>query len=343
MKKTSNMIYFVILSIIGLVCIAPVLAESSATHTVTDMSGTEITVPTDILSILIACQGGVAQEIAIMGDPKKVVGMSGMNLFPMFTTMYPELKKLPDGGSFDNLNMETILKLKPDVVINSVTAHKGNPKITENGIPVFQALTGKATADTIYNEFRAFGDLLNNKAKSDELIAYWDEKKKFINDRLKSVPEDKRKTVFYASNKDLGTDTNWGVSYVVTSGGKNVAKDLGDAKVNPEKLAEWNPDVIIVQGSTDGKYPDKDIINNPQLAGLSAIKNGQVYNVPNGGFWWCRPSPESPLGFIWLAKTLYPDIFADVDMKSEMKTFFKTFYRYDLSDDEANTILSVNK
>jgi iron complex transport system substrate-binding protein len=162
-----------------------------------------------------------------------------------------------------------------------------------------------------------------------------------VSDEL--FPDDKRKTVFYASNKDLGTDTSWGVSYVATSGGINVAKDLGDAKVNPEKLAEWNPDVIIVQGSTDGKYPDKDIINNPQLSGLSAIKNGQVYNVPNGGLWWCRPSPESPLGFLWLAKTLYPDTFADVDMKKEMKTFFKTFYRYDLSDDEADAIQSVTK
>ena len=122
----------------------------------------------------------------------------------------------------------------------------------------------------------------------------------------------------------------------------NVAKNLGDAKVNPEKLAEWNPDVIIIQGSTDGQYPYKDIANNKQLTGLSAIKNGKVYNVPNGGFWWCRPSPESPLGFLWLAKTLYPDKFSDVDMKSEMKTFFKKFYKYDLSDEDAEQILSVN-
>lgn len=343
MRLNPYTILLVFLAIIGMMCMAPAIADTAGTHTVTDMSGSEIVVPNDIQKILIACQGGVAQEIVILGDPKSVVGMSSMNLFPTFVKMFPELKTLPDAGSFDDLNMETILKLKPDVVVNSVTAKKGNPKITENGIPVFQALTGKATADTIYNEFRAFGGLLHNEKKAEELISYWDEKKQFINDRLKSIPDDKRKTVFYASNKDLGTDTSWGVSYVSTSGGKNVAKDLGDAKVNPEKLAEWNPDVIIVQGSTDGKYPDKDIINNPQLSGLSAIKNGQVFNVPNGGFWWCRPSPESPLGFLWLAKTLYPDVFADVNMKDEMKTFFKKFYRYDLSDEDADAILSVNK
>jgi iron complex transport system substrate-binding protein len=336
-------ILLTLLVLIGTVCISPVNSDTATVHTLTDMSGNEVTVPTDIQRIVIACQGGVAQEIVIMGDPQTVVAMSSMNSFPMFVKMFPHLKEVPNAGSFDDLNMETILQLKPDVAINSITAPKGNAKLIENNIPVFQAYTGKATSDNIYNEFRAFGDLLNNKEKAEELIAYWDEKKQLITDRMKTIPENNRKTVFYASNKDLSTDVNWGISFVATSGGVNVAKDLGNAQVNPEKLAEWNPDVIIVQGSTDGTYPNKDILTNPQLSGLSAIKNGQVYNVPNGGFWWCRPSPESPLGFLWLAKTLYPDTFADVDLKSEMKTFFKKFYRYDLSDQDAEMILSVNQ
>lgn len=334
-------ITLLVLFIIGSIFISPVLGETT-TRTLADMSGNEITIPTDIERIVVACQGGVAQEIVIMGSPETVVAMSSMNMFPMFVKMYPNFKDLPNAGSFDDLNMETILKLKPDVVINSVTASKGNAKITENDIPVFQAYTGRASADTIYNEFRAFGELFNNPKKAEELISYWDEKKNFINDRMKSIPEDERKTVFYTSNKDLGTDTNWGVSYVATSGGINVAKNLGDAKVNPEKLAEWDPDVIIIRGNTDGTYPDQEIISNPQLSGLSAIKNGEIYNVPMGGFWWDRPSPESALGFLWLAKILYPDTFKEVDMVSEMKSFFKNFYRYSLSDEEANEILSVN-
>ena len=341
MKLNSNFVLLMMLTFIGLICITPALGDTE-TRTLTDMSGTEITVPSDIQRIAVACQGGVAQEIVIMGDPDMMVAMSSMNLFPMFMKMYPNVKELPNAGSFDDLNMETILKLKPDVVINSVTAAKGNAKLAENDIPVFQAYTGRAAADTIYNEFRAFGELLNNPEKAEELISYWDEKKEFINSRMKAVPENERKTVFYTSNKDLGTDTNWGVSYVATSGGINVAKDLGEAKVNPEKLAQWDPDVIIVSGNTDGTYLSQEIIDNPQLSGLSAIKNGEVYNVPIGGFWWNRPSPESSLGFLWLAKTLYPDTFEDVDMVSEMKTFFKNFYRYDLSDEEAATILSVN-
>ncbi|MDD3574653.1 ABC transporter substrate-binding protein [Methanospirillum sp.] len=342
MNIWQNSTILTIFLLIGITCIFPVLGDTQATRQLTDMSGTEITVPANIQRIVVACQGGVAQEIVIMGNSDAVVAISSMNLFPMFLKMYPNLKDLPNAGSFDDLNMETILKLKPDIVINSVTASKGNAKIVENNIPVFQAYTGRASADTIYNEFRAFGKLLNNPEKAEELITYWDEKKRLISNRMNSVPENERKTVFYTSNKDLETDTNWGVSYVATSGGINVARDLGDAKVNPEKLAEWDPDVIIIRGNTDGTYPSDDILSNPQLSGLSAIKNGEVYNVPIGGFWWDRPSPESPLGFLWLAKILYPETFEDIDMVSELKTFFKQFYQYDLTDEEANSIISVN-
>lgn len=349
MTINQKQVILTILLCIGIVCVFPVFGDTSA-HTITDMSGSEITVPTDIERIVIACQGGVAQEIAILGNPDSLVAMDSTYLFPIFAKMFPHFKEVPNPGGFDDLNMETILKLKPDVVINSITSSKGNAKLTENNIPVFQAYTGKATSDNIYNEFRAFGELLNNTKKSEELISYWDEKKQFISDRMKDIPENERKTVFYdsnfASNKKLVTGIPWGISFVELSGGINVARDLDDAtfnpEINPEQLAEWDPDVIILRRCTDGTYPDEEIKNNPQLSGLSAIKNDEIYKVPFGGFWWDCPSPEWPLGYLWLSKTLYPDTFEDVDMVNEMKYFFKEFYRYDLSDEEANEILSVN-
>ena len=120
-------IYSIILGILlfGTLCIFPVISDTTGTHALTDMSGSNLTVPTDIQRIVIACQGGVAQEVAIMGNTDTIVGMSSMNSFPMFVKMFPHLKELPNPGSFDELNMETILKLKPDVVINSITAPKG--------------------------------------------------------------------------------------------------------------------------------------------------------------------------------------------------------------------------
>ena len=225
MKSERILTVFTLFCMGVIILIAPVMSDVS-THTITDMSGSEITVPTNIERIVVACQGGVAQEIAILGNPDSVVAMDSTYLFPIFAKMFPHFKEVPNPGGFDDLNMETILKLKPDVVINSITSSKGNAKLTENDIPVFQAFTGKATSDNIYNEFRAFGELLNNTEKSEELVTYWYEKKQFISERMNKIPESERKTVFYdsnfASNKKLVTGIPWGISFVELSGGINV-------------------------------------------------------------------------------------------------------------------------
>ena len=42
----------------------------------------------------------------------------------------------------------------------------------------------------------------------------------------------------------------------------------------------------------------------------------------------------------WLAKTLYPDRFTDINVVNETKDFYRTFYHYNLTDEEANTFLN---
>lgn len=58
---------------------------------------------------------------------------------------------------------------------------------------------------------------------------------------------------------------------------------------------------------------------------LTALKTEEVYACPIGAFWWDTPSPESPLGFLWLARILYPDLMSDIDLKQEDLEFFETF------------------
>ena len=98
-------------------------------------------------------------------------------------------------------------------------------------------------------------------------------------------------------------------------------------------------------GSKVGKFLEKknrvkQILHNPQLANVKAVKNGRVYGFPVGAFWWERPSPESPLGFLWLTKQLYPQLMQDIDIKKETKYFYKTFFDYELSDEEFEAFLN---
>jgi iron complex transport system substrate-binding protein len=58
-----------------------------------------------------------------------------------------------------------------------------------------------------------------------------------------------------------------------------------------------------------------------------------------GAYRWDPPSQESGLMLWWLAKTMYPDLFADIDLNQEIRTFYQRFYGYTISDNEIQSVL----
>jgi len=316
-------------------------AEKLNTITVTDAGGKQVTLPQNVKSIVVCCYGGVTHELAALGVQDKIVAQPDMKKFPVLASMYPEFNGLPFVGSFDDVNVEEILKLKPDVVINSVTSNKGNGALENAGITVLQALTGKGNVEKVKTEFSTMGKAFGNPEQAEKLIGYWKEKI----DILQKIESEitKKKKVYYM----LGAETHtngpgwWGDDFIQTAGGINAAADLKDGRdTSIEQVVKWNPDVIILS-ENEGKYMAvNDILGDSQLQNINAIKNKQVYEVPIGTFWWDRPSPESVLGFMWLAKTLYPEETKNIDLKKETSDFYKTFFNHDLSDAEYEAFLN---
>ncbi len=346
-KKGYSLILIALLLLSGVVAVyaSNPASPATATRTIIDSAGNVVQVPDDIQKVVLLCQGGASQDVIIMGGADKIVAVPPQKYSPLLLKMFPSLQDVPDVGSFNNLNMESILKIEPDIAINGITATKGNPNLVQNGVPTVQLLTGLANMSNILSEFQMIGELFHNPSKADEIISYWNDTVELVNDRVSTIPESEKKRVYYMLGGPLHTNGKewWGHSFITTAGGINVADEIGIGRdIDPEILTTWDPEVIIVS-SNEGKYiPDEEIYGNPQFSQLKALKAGEIYHIPVGGFWWDRPSPESPLGFLWLAKTLYPDKFADIDMKSETKKFFSTFYGYDLSDEEIDQVLTAS-
>jgi len=317
--------------------------QTGATRTITDMSGKNVTVPVTINKIVVTCYGGASNEIVVLGASDKIVGQPSMQAFPVLVKMYPSLNNTVNAGSFNNVNVEQILKLNPDIVVAGKTSTQGNLAITKAGIPVVTVSIGSGNVSALMTEFKMMGKLLDNENQSNALVSYWNDRLQMINDRLSNVSPDQRKTVYYM----LGgfTHTNggnlWGQSFITAAGGINVAQNFGPGEdLNYEQLLSWNPDVIIISSNEGNFTTIAQVQNNTQLSGLNAVKNGQLYECPIGAFWWDRPSPEAILGIEWLAKTLYPNRFTDINMVNETKDFYRTFYHYNLTDEEANAFLN---
>ena len=117
------------------------------------------------------------------------------------------------------------------------------------------------------------------------------------------------------------------------AGGSNVAADIEDAywaQIDYEQLLTWNPEYIILASSA--QYTVEDVLGDPNLAGCSAVVNGNVYQIPCDAESWDSPVPGSILGAFWLAGILHPELLSDADCAAIMDEYYETFYRFTYSE-----------
>jgi iron complex transport system substrate-binding protein len=120
---------------------------------------------------------------------------------------------------------------------------------------------------------------------------------------------------------------------IEAAGGESVSVDLVGYwnDVNLEQIAAWNPDVIVIPPY--GGATVEAITDSPEWQILDAVQAGRVYQIPKLVAPWDTPAPDSVLGIIWLAETLYPEE-VQLSCAAETETFYNTFYGYDISAEE---------
>lgn len=310
--------------------------RDAAPKTVTDAKGRTIDKPEKIEKAAITCYGGATHEISVLGASSRIVAQPSMERFPQLLKMFPAFRDVVDPGAFDEVNTEELLKASPDMVFVGVTASKGNKLIEEAGLSTFTMLIGTADIENLKTEFEMAGILLDNPEQAKKLVDYWNKKLEELDGLLSGIPEDQRKTVYYAGSSITSANTGvWGDNLLRCAGGRNVTAELTrgakGSEISVEQILQWDPDVIITQKTPKGLSAFE---NDDRIRDLSAVKNKEMHLCPIGAFWWDRPSPESPLGFLWLATVLYPEQTKSIDLKKETVEFYKTFYQYDLSDEE---------
>lgn len=309
--------------------------------TVEDALGRQIEIPDSVDKVAVTCQGGATHQIAVMGASDKIKAQPSMAKFPMLLKIFPQFNHVVDAGSFDDVNIEEIMKADPDVVFVGITSEKGNKLIEDAGFNTFTMYIGSADVKTQLKEFAMTGTILGNPEKAQQLIKYYKSKIAMVQDMVSKIPESKQKTVYYVNGSITSASSGiWGDSLIKSAGGVNVTSDYASGakgtEFSVEQVMQWNPDVIVTQKGK-GNENLAAITGDKRISDLDAVSNKQVYQFPIGAFWWDRPSPEAPLGVMWLAKVLYPEYTKDIDLEKETKDFYKTFYNYDLSDEEYNS------
>jgi iron complex transport system substrate-binding protein len=109
----------------------------------------------------------------------------------------------------------------------------------------------------------------------------------------------------------------------------NAAAEINDnywVEISYEQLLTWDPEYIIL--ASDASYTVDDVLADPNLAGCTAVKNGNVYQMPSKAEAWDSPVPSSILGAMWLANILHPELLTDGDCAAIMDEYYETFYHF---------------
>ncbi|MGN0373471.1 MAG: ABC transporter substrate-binding protein [Enterocloster sp.] len=260
----------------------------------------------------------------------------------MLRYMYPQFEKADTSwvDSDDVVNVEELMKLKPDVVFCYTSRQEEIDKMEEAGLTV--AAIDQGSAENVEKTIRIVASLYGQEERGEELIRYMEEMTARTTERLADVDPDDYPSILYIYD-DLNVSVSRYDHWMVTSGGNNPAVGLGGktADVNMEQILLWNPDIIYIGNFT--QLQPSDLLEN-KLEGtdwslLNAVKNKQVYKVPIGAYRWDPAGVETPLMIEWAAKIQYPELFADVDIKSDVKEFYKTVYDFALTDEMLSEIL----
>ena len=127
-------------------------ALSMATISVTDGAGQTVTVPHEIYKV-VALTPHAAELLYSAGAGSKLIGVSQ-------ESDYPEpIKALPKVGTYVQINVEAIIKLKPDLVVAWQDGGQPNAiqALRQAGIPVF--MSHPLTPQDIATEIHALGVL----------------------------------------------------------------------------------------------------------------------------------------------------------------------------------------
>lgn len=248
-------------------------------------------------------------------------------------------------GRGSTANIETVLSMKPDVIIDIGTVDATYASLADR----VQEQTGIAyilldgsfdkTADTL----RTAAEILGVEARGEDLARYAEAALDRLESVVSGIPDDERPRVYYGRGKNgLETGLAGSINTEVLDAVKatNVAEAAGAgglAIVGIEQVLTWNPDVILTL--------DKDfqgaVITDPLWASVSAVRTGRVFRAPTSPFGWfdAPPGINRIVGVAWLTDVLYPDR-VDFDLRDATKEFYRLFYHVDVTDAQVDRLLA---
>ncbi|NPU87838.1 ABC transporter substrate-binding protein [Methanothrix sp.] len=256
---------------------------------------------------------------------------------------FGELSNRPTVGKWSEPDVESIIQLRPEVVIADLRfpdTELLEDKLNSSGIAVVRM--GFTYPDYFQSEMMALGYMLNRKSEAEDLLDFAYRYVDLIEERLASIPADEMPRVYpiYSPSDFWKTGSNGSIVDMLCglAGGRNIAHDLKGGTggmyptVDPEWVIKEDPEIIFTWSSPGGYsvLNDTDMVNvwnsivkSPELSQVSAVKNNRVYLLTTE----ITSRPRWFVGLAYLAKWFYPDYFKDLDPEAIHEEYLERYQK----------------
>lgn len=342
----------------------------SETVEVTDLAGRviELELPVKTAVINWSGSGGAFMTMsALLGEDvaDHIVGWGNSlqvnrnDMYQAYVSKVPDLANIPNVGSVDtdDFNIEKVIQLNPDVCIFALvtkTAAEASVqgKLAEAGIPVVYIDYHAETVENHEKSTLLLGQIFGEEVRAQEITDYCLDKRKVVEERVAKITSEKSDVYVECGSTGVGeygntypSTTMWG-SMVTIAGGNNIAEgSISKATpISPEYLLSKNADVIFLTGSYWPKtesslrmgYESNETTLQKQLteytqrtgwSELNAVKDKKVFAIHHG----LAREIYDFAAFEFIAKSLYPDEFKDIDPYADLQEYYEKFLPYDLT------------
>ncbi len=221
---------------------------------------------------IVAMSPDVADVVVALGATDKLVGKDATN-------NNPALKNVPAVGMHRNITAESVLAVKPDLVLGSYMVQPASIYQRLNGLKIKAVnVAPKEEVSTFAGSIKSIGSYVDKKAAGSQLAKRWQA------GMSPMAKTGKRYLLSYDGRIVAGKGTV-GDELIRRAGGINAANVSGLKPMSREGWLAAKPDVIIIAEHNEAIVGGvSQFSKRPEVAASAAGKNGGVHFWPADDF-----------------------------------------------------------
>jgi len=276
---------------------SPAASASAGPITVTDGTGTAVTMDQPAARIVSLAPANTEIAYAIGAGDKMVAGTSYDD--------YPEeATSLPKIGDFANPNVEKIASFEPDLVLAAGGIQdKLRSKLENLGMKVY--VVDPKTYDGVMTDITNLGQLTGSTEQAQQVADTMQKAKDDVQAQVASAAKVATFLEIYSKPLMTAGGETFIDDMIALAGGTNLGATAGSGfpTFSTEVLFKNDPDVYIADSGSMSK--PGDITRRAGFDVLTAVKDGHVYVIEDSLI--ARPGPRLAEGLQELVKMIHPE------------------------------------